>query len=149
MKIILISIITLLLLGLLAYIVMAILSQKSPDDLGLQNQQLRPCPDSPNCVCSEKQPQQNSEHDISPIQGDQAVWDKLISIIQKQGGNIISQQNNYLHATFSTSIMHYVDDVELRFDQAKQTIHMRSASRVGRKDFGINRNRVEAIQQAL
>ncbi|MDX8387889.1 MAG: DUF1499 domain-containing protein, partial [Ghiorsea sp.] len=62
---------------------------------------------------------------------------------------IETEQSNYIHATFSTSIFRYVDDVELRFDANTGVTHIRSASRMGRSDFGANRKRIEAIQEAL
>jgi uncharacterized protein (DUF1499 family) len=45
--------------------------------------------------------------------------------------------------------MKFVDDLELWFDPVNQTVQVRSASRVGRKDFGVNRQRVEALRSGL
>jgi len=136
-----------LLVGLIAYIAMAIQSHKRPDDLGLQQGQLRLCPDSPNCVCSEEHSQSSEQHAIAPIKADDETWDQLKGLVTKSGGIIQSDDGNYLHATFTTPIFRYVDDVELRLDEANRLIHLRSASRVGRSDFGVNRKRVEGIIQ--
>lgn len=149
MKTILFGLGALALLGLIVYIAMAVMSQKTPDTLGLQNGKLAPCPASPNCVCSEQVQPNDAEHFIKAIQGDKAVWDKFKGIVQEQGGEVITDDGNYVHVTFSTPIFHYVDDVELRFDKAAKLIHIRSASRMGRKDFGVNRTRVEKLKQAL
>jgi len=149
MKIILISIAAIVAIGFVAYIVMAVMSQKAPNDLGLQNGQLPPCPDTPNCVCSESHTQGDKQHFIEAIPGDKATWDRLKQEVQSQGGVIQKDKNNYIHATFSSSIFRYVDDVELRFDEANKLIHIRSASRMGKSDFGVNRARVENLTQSL
>lgn len=149
MKTVLFSLGALALLGLIAYIVMAVMSQKAPNTLGLQDGKLAPCPKSPNCVCSEIHTQNDADHYIQAIQGDKALWAKFKGIIHEQGGEVIIDDGNYVHATFSTPIFHYVDDVELRFDEATSLIHIRSASRMGRSDFGVNRKRVEKLKQGL
>jgi len=137
-------------LGILcSSIFFAIQSQRTPDVLGLKNEQLLPCPDSPNCVCSEKHTQNDVEHFIQAIKGDKITWDKLKPIIQTQGGKIVQEDADYIHATFRSAVFQYVDDVELRLDEAGSTIHIRSASRMGRSDFGVNRARVETIKKAL
>jgi len=139
----------LLLIGLIAFVAMAMQSQKRPDDLGLQQGLLRPCPDSPNCVCSEAHSQGSEQHAIEPVNAEYGAWQKLISNITEQGGEIQQDDGSYLHATFSSPVFRYVDDVELRLDQEQGLIHIRSASRVGRSDFGVNRSRVERIKSAL
>jgi len=137
------------LLGLLAYIVMAVLSQKEPDNLGMLDGVLRPCPDSPNCVCSEKHTADNQQHYIEPMAADIAAWKRLPALLKQQGAHIEQQHDDYIHATFSTAIFRYVDDVEFRFDATEGLIYMRSASRIGRSDFGVNRQRMIVLQQAF
>ena len=149
MKLFLILAGLLLLVGLIAYVAMAIQSQKKPEHLGLLHGLLRTCPDSPNCVCSEAHCQTSEQHAIAAIKTADASWNKVTSIITEQGGEIEQNSGNYLHATFTTPIFRYVDDVELRLDESSGLIHIRSASRIGRSDFGVNRNRVERIMQAL
>jgi len=149
MKWLLMVIAVLLLLGLIAYVAMAIQSHKRPDTLGLQQGLLPPCPESPNCVCSELHSQSSAQHGIAPIQAEDGVWNQLKNIIIEQGGVIQQEQGSYLHATFTTPVFRYVDDVELRLDDSGNLIHIRSASRTGRSDFGVNRRRVERIRQAL
>jgi uncharacterized protein (DUF1499 family) len=146
MKLLLLGAAGLVSIGLIAYIVMAVLSHKVPESLGLQGNQLRPCPESPNCVCSEAHAKDSKQHDIEPFS---ATLDHVKHVILQQGGQVVSEQKNYLHATFTTSVFRYVDDVELRYDADKQLVHIRSASRIGRSDFGENRKRVNAIKAAL
>jgi len=144
-----IIVIGLLSIGLLAYIVMAVLSQKQPDSLGLQNGMLKACPSSPNCVCSESHTQSDAQHFIEPIAGNAQTWAKLKQVMTKQGGLIHTETSDYMHITFSTPIFRYIDDVECRFDKANDFIYIRSASRIGKSDFGVNRKRIERLKEAL
>jgi uncharacterized protein (DUF1499 family) len=59
---------------------------------------------------------------------------------------VIKTEGNYLHAEFRTKLMRYVDDVELFYDERAGLVHVRSASRLGRRDFGVNRARVEKLR---
>jgi uncharacterized protein (DUF1499 family) len=65
------------------------------------------------------------------------------------GGSIQVEETDYLAATFTSSVFRFVDDLELRIDTSQQTIHLRSASRVGRSDGGANRKRVELIKNSF
>ncbi len=149
MKSLAMIVVGLVLVGFLAYIVMAVLSQREPDNLGLQNGQLKPCPSTPNCVCSESHSQSDSQHFIEAITGNAQTWDALKQVMLEQGGDIQEASGDYMHIIFSTAVFHFVDDVELRFDREQHLIHLRSASRIGRSDFGVNRKRVETLKKAL
>ncbi len=59
---------------------------------------------------------------------------------------IITAQKGYIHAEFTSFLFRFVDDVEFVLDEGSKTIHVRSASRVGYSDLGVNRKRVEAIR---
>lgn len=148
MKIILIIAGIFLALGLIA-ISMAVMSQTTPKDLGILNGKLRPCPDSPNCVCSESTPVDDQQHFIDPLPASEESWQKLKFNIIHHGGTIQTDTGEYVHATFTTTIFRYVDDVELRWDKAKQQIHLRSASRMGHSDFGMNRARIEKLTHTI
>lgn len=139
----------LLLVGLIVYVAMAMQSQRDVEDIGLQQGKLRPCSDSPNCVCSEQHSQSSEQHALAPINAGYGTWEKLAKIIIRQGGDIQQDDGSYLHATFTSPVLRFVDDVELRLDEDQGLIHIRSASRVGHSDFGANRKRVERIMQAL
>jgi len=66
-----------------------------------------------------------------------------------EGASIIRQEANYLYAEYRTRLMRFVDDVEFVFDEKAGLIHVRSASRLGRRDFGVNRARVEALRSRI
>jgi uncharacterized protein (DUF1499 family) len=59
---------------------------------------------------------------------------------------IVTAEECYLHAEFTSALFRFVDDVEFLLDDGTKTIHVRSASRVGYSDLGVNRRRVEAIR---
>ncbi len=61
---------------------------------------------------------------------------------------IVSERGNYLHVEFTSALWRFVDDVEFYFDDSVKVIHLRSASRLGKSDFGVNRKRMEAIRNA-
>ncbi|MCA9054173.1 MAG: DUF1499 domain-containing protein [Planctomycetaceae bacterium] len=116
--------------------------------LGLQNGRLRPCPSSPNCVCSQDA---DPEHAIEPLtfSGDAAdAWTRLSGIIAAEpNARILQSDDACLHAEFWTPVLRFVDDVEFLLDRPAGTIHVRSASRVGHSDLGANRKRVEALRR--
>ena len=60
---------------------------------------------------------------------------------------IVTADERYIHAEFSSGLFRFVDDVEFLIDPDTKTIHFRSASRVGRSDLGVNRKRMEEIRQ--
>ncbi len=138
----LVIVVTLLLIGL------SFTSRKQPD-LGLVDGRLPPCPASPNCVCSEYP---SNDAYIKPLGYNgprENVLTRLKQVIGDTGGEVIAEQPDYLHAVYQTPWLRFIDDVELRLDQSQQVIHVRSASRVGRSDFGANRQRVERIRACL
>ena len=104
-----------------------------------------PCGSRPNCVCS-LCPDADHRHAIAPLSADQAIDDIARIIAEMEGSTIVEADSSYLHATFK-SRMGFVDDVELSVGQGM--IHVRSASRLGYGDHGINRQRVEFIRSAL
>jgi uncharacterized protein (DUF1499 family) len=65
------------------------------------------------------------------------------------GARIVEEQPDYLYAEFETRWLKFVDDVEFLLDEPHGAIQVRSASRLGRRDFGVNRARIEAIRATL
>ena len=92
-------------------------------------------------------------HHVEPIRftGPPAVtFERLRSTLQSMpGARVITADDGYLHAEFTSRLFRFVDDVECLVDPAGQVIHVRSASRVGHSDFGVNRRRVEALRAAF
>lgn len=109
---------------------------------------LAPCPSSPNCVSSEAV---DKTHEIAPfpvITSAKESIDRLSRIIEEMPRTqIVEKTPDYLHAEFESRIFHFVDDVEFLYDPNKEVIQVRSASRVGYGDLGVNRKRVETIRK--
>ena len=120
---------------------------KSPN-LGLDNNALKSCPNSPNCVSSMAE---DPAHHVEAFQYEGTAEDakkRLVSIIEStKRARIITSKSNYIHAEFTSLIFRFVDDVEFYFDARKPVIHVRSASRVGYSDLGVNRKRIEKIRE--
>jgi uncharacterized protein (DUF1499 family) len=115
-------------------------------DAKLVDGRLRPCPGTPNCVCSEDG---DPAAQIAPLAFEGAperAWRRLTESIRALGGTIVADRDGYLRATFTSRVFRFVDDVELRMVADRGLIHVRSASRVGKSDFGVNRKRVEALR---
>lgn len=129
---------------LCSFCVVIIAMAQSPD--------LKPCPDSPNCVSSQA-PVSDQEHYIAPLSFEGEAEDALatlVSIIEDMPRSRIEQHDSlYLHATFRSRIFRFVDDLELIIDDVQKLIHLRSAARMGYGDFGVNRRRVEEIKAAF
>lgn len=105
------------------------------------------CPDKPNCVNSYAE----GEQFIEPlrIKGNQAhAIQKLLKYLKKlERVKLIQAKDNYIHVVFTSKIFRFDDDVEFR--QVGETMHIRSASRVGYSDMGANRKRIEKIRSEL
>ena len=121
-----------------------------PDNLGVYSGRLAPCPSSPNCVSSYSQ---DAQHGIAALSYDsepEMAIANLKQIIESMPRtNIVKEDEDYLYAEFTSKIMGYVDDVEFYVDKEANAIQVRSASRLGESDLGVNRERVETIREKL
>ena len=120
---------------------------RRPGNLGVTNGRFAACRRTPNCVSSQADPS-DREHYIAPIpfRGDaMAAVRRAVAAMPR--ATVISEKENYLYAEFRSKLLGYVDDVELFYDGA--AIQVRSASRLGRRDFNVNRNRVEQLRALI
>ena len=110
---------------------------------------LKPCPDKPNCVSSKA----DDEHAITPFQLKQSEpfnHQRFLEALNQLDDSIsITQDENYIHAEVTSRVFRFVDDLDLIIDIEQQLIHVRSASRTGYYDFGVNRHRVEKLRSLL
>lgn len=125
-------------------------SGSPPTDIGVRDGRLTPCKTSPNCVTSYDRDGYSA---IAPlkIDGDVgAVMTKLKAALANQPRvTIVDASGGYLYVTQRSKLMGYVDDVEFLFDPGAGVVHVRSASRLGHSDLGINRDRIERLRAAL
>jgi uncharacterized protein (DUF1499 family) len=118
-------------------------SWKRPTNLGVKDGRLARCKRSPNCVSSQADPT-DEEHYIAPISFSGTMEELRKVIAGLELATIIEAKDDYLYAEFRTPILGFVDDVE--FLKAGDSLHVRSASRLGRRDFKANRKRVEQLR---
>jgi uncharacterized protein (DUF1499 family) len=118
-----------------------------PANLGVHDGKLAPCPASPNCVSSQSI---DREHSIEPLRytGSAAeAMDRMKRTIKSMKRvQIITDTGTYVHAEFTSALFRFVDDVEFFLDERAAVIHVRSASRLGSSDLGVNRRRIETIR---
>ncbi|MEP1231004.1 MAG: DUF1499 domain-containing protein [Litorimonas sp.] len=124
------------------FFILGLVSQKG-EAKGLVDGKLAEPGNSPNVVSSEENVQ--PERAISPISGSLS---QIKTAIETTGGTITSESGSYLSATYMSKVFKFVDDVEIR-KESDTLWHIRSSSRVGYSDRGVNRKRVETIRAAL
>jgi len=117
---------------------------RRPDNLGVSNGRLAPCRRTPNCVSSQADPS-DAEHYIAPLKGTMDAVRKAVESLPR--ATIVSEEQNYLYAEFRSKLLGFVDDVEFFHDGS--VIQVRSASRLGRRDFAVNRRRIERLRAMI
>lgn len=116
-----------------------------PEHLGQPRTHLEPCGESPNCVNSLSQ---SKAHALAPLATtDLALIKKVVAGLERS--KIIVDSESYLYAEFHSRWFGFVDDVEFLVDKKAAVTHLRSASRVGYSDMGVNRRRMEQIRAAV
>ena len=128
-----------------------------PTDLGLKNGRLKAPADSPNSVSSQASLHANHPFrayaDIAPLAytGDGGTaFARAVAIVKAMPGTtVVAEKPGYVYAQCQTRWLKFTDDLELALDTSARVIHVRSASRIGRGDLGVNRKRVEAIRAAM
>ena len=115
--------------------------------MGVTAGRLAACPDSPNCVSSQSA---DRRHTVDPLRYEGTAEKAREFLIEAVSGmkraRIVVAEERYLHAEFTSAFFRFVDDVEFLLDDGTKTIHVRSASRIGYSDLGVNRRRVEEIR---
>lgn len=150
--------------GIVALVLLAVLAGrlgllqgKAPANLGVRDGRLKPPAKTPNSVSSQallypEHPRRDfAQIDPLPLGGDgPATLARLRRIVESMpDAQVIKSDPDYLYAQFTTPLMKFVDDVEFWFDPAAGVVQVRSASRIGHGDRGLNRARIEAIRARL
>ena len=136
---------------------MGLLRGTPPTDLGVKDGRLKAPSLTPNSVSS--QTLLHADHpmrvyaQIAPLpvrgSGAQTIAALTRLVEETPGDRVVESTDNYLRAEFTSGLLRFVDDTEFWFDAANQRVDVRSASRLGRKDFGVNRGRIEALRDRL
>ena len=104
-----------------------------------------PAPRSPNCVSS-RADSSDAEHVIEPLKGTTFAAAKA-AVLALPRCTVVEEADGYLHAVVSTAFFRFKDDIEL--EEEGELVHIRSASRLGYRDFGVNRARMEELRATL
>ncbi|MEM7478789.1 MAG: DUF1499 domain-containing protein [Planctomycetota bacterium] len=121
---------------------------KPASELGVRDGLLAACPDSPNCVSTRANDKGHAIDAIAFEGPSEEAMKRIESTLGKMPRTkIVTREENYIHATATTLLLRYVDDVEFTFDAENQQIHFRSASRIGYSDMGANRARMERFRE--
>lgn len=122
--------------------------QKSIVETGLKDGRLRPCPDWPNCVCSQDPSEKRRIEPLRYTGSQEDAREKLLAVVRHiKQSTIVKADPDYIHVEFRSAFFEFIDDTEFLFDDAAKLIHVRSAARTGHYDFKVNRNRVEDIRK--
>lgn len=121
-----------------------------PGNLGVRSGRLSPCPCSPNCVSTDAD---DIDHNIPGFECAVAAVDAWraarAAVVALPRSTLIADSPDYLHAECRSAFFGFVDDLELCLRAQQDLIAVRSASRLGRSDFGVNKKRVEALRSQL
>lgn len=127
-------------------------SGKRPENLGVREGRLASCGRRLNCVSSQADPG-DAQRYVAPIPFKGSAVDALAAarraVENMQRATVVRHEGNYLHAEFRSRLMGYIDDVEFTYDDKAGVLHLRSASRLGRRDYEVNRKRVEALRARI
>lgn len=126
-------------------------SGRDPSNVGITSEgRFSECPSSPNCVSSQAR---DKMHYIDPIKYNGSVesaYNKIIKIVESTKRTEIKEKKRmYIHAEYTSAFFRFVDDVEFYFNEKKKVVDVRSASRIGKGDFGVNRKRIESLREAF
>ncbi|MGQ0811504.1 MAG: DUF1499 domain-containing protein [Nitrospiraceae bacterium] len=125
-------------------------SETGDKSSGHSEGRLAVCPNSPNCVSTRSE---DPEHAIQPYRYERTHAEAKAMLMQVISGlgrvKWVKEAETSLHYEFTSFLFRFVDDVEFLLDYPTQTIHFRSASRIGHSDFGVNRKRMEEIRKLL
>ena len=131
-----------------------LLQGRQPPDLGVRDGKFKAPSATPNSVSS--QALLWSGHEAAQIEplalrgtGPETLA-RLKAVVEAMpGAKVVQSRDDYLYAQFTSRLMRYVDDTEFWFDPAAGVVQVRSASRLGERDFNVNRERIESIRRQL
>lgn len=129
-----------------SFLLLMILLSCSTKRNGLMDNKLPPCPNSPNCVVTLYP--EDQKHHMQPLKLKEtknvlATVKKIM--LTRERVKLISKKGNRLHFTQTSRIFRFKDDIQFDLDEEQKTLHFRSASQLGRSDFGVNRERMNEV----
>jgi len=145
----LVSVFVLILIGATALVWLS--NQNSEENklvTGIEEGRLKPCPNRENCRNSDDPQEKFQIAAINDVSGEK--WQGLIDVMARlPRTKLVSQNESYRHFTQTSKLMRFVDDIEFHYRPEIGEIAVRSASRLGYRDFGVNEERIEQIRKLL
>ncbi len=127
-----------------------------PADLGVRDGRLKPASGTRNSVSSQAAETTGAGAEYARIEplrfeggGAEAMARLRAILASTPGARIVQERPDYLYVQFTTRWLRFVDDAEFYLAPGARQIELRSASRLGREDFGVNRQRIESIRARL
>ncbi len=137
-------------LALLFWLGILLMPSSRPENLGVVKGNLRGCPDSPNCVSTAAVDVSHHAPGIAFTGSVADARNRLFQIMsQMPRTTLVTEDQNYLHFECRSRLFRFVDDLEFLIDPDARVIQVRSASRVGYSDLGVNRARVNQVRTAF
>ncbi len=134
-----------------AFLCVSALSYCQMNALGVKDGKFVSCNGKWNCVITQtvdgQKPNAQPMHYTGSKKEARALLKKIILSFART--KIITENEDYIYATFESGFWHFIDDVEFYFPNNANTIQMRSASRVGKYDFGVNKRRLKRIRKVF
>jgi uncharacterized protein (DUF1499 family) len=110
-----------------------------PAELGVHDGSLAPCPSPAHCARADW-----------PSADPEAALAKLLPVVEAlPRTQVLERSADYLHATCSSALFGFVDDLELHADSRAGVVQARSVSRLGDSDLGVNGRRLATLERAL
>ena len=134
--------------GLMMAFILTGTASAGVENIGMTEEKLAPCPDSPNCVSTQSEEKRHAMKPLPYLQTREASREKILSILKDmKRTKIVKLTESYIHVECRTALLRFVDDVEFFLDGTTRVVHFRSASRVGYYDFGLNRRRMKRFSE--
>jgi len=122
----------------------------APTEPGSSRPALAPCPARPNCVCSDAADEPHRVHPYTLKAKPAAAWQALKNaLLELPRTRVVLDTGDYLHAECKSAIFRFIDDLEFQLRPGQGVIAVRSASRLGYSDLGVNRRRIEKLRSTL
>jgi uncharacterized protein (DUF1499 family) len=130
------------------------LSGKRPQGLGITDGRFAPVGWKPNHVSTQAEPSDKQHYikviEFEPGEDPLDVWERLVAAVKAlPRAKVVKEKRDYVHLEVSSLILGFVDDLEIYLPPPMLCIHVRSAARLGIRDFDVNRKRVEALREAV
>ena len=106
------------------------------------------CPKAPHCVSSMDKDPRHAVAALAFTGDPAAAWSRLKEALASlPRTSVVEETPGYIHAVCVSMLLRFKDDLEFLLVPESSRIELRSSSRVGYADMGVNRRRVERLRK--